>query len=169
EPHALAQQPLPLFGVQVLGARPVRPQHAVPRDRPAVLSEYPTDHPGRARTAVLGHVAVGHHLAGRDRLDAREDAVRQGIVGHMTSLAGPLSVPVPSVRAMTAIADRVVELRQYTLVPGRRDELIELFDRELIETQEKCGMRILGQFRDLDEPDHFVWLRSFADLPSRRD
>jgi hypothetical protein len=70
---------------------------------------------------------------------------------------------------MTAIADRVVELRQYTLVPGRRDELIELFDRELIETQEKCGMRILGQFRDLDEPDHFVWLRSFADLPSRRD
>jgi hypothetical protein len=35
EPHALAQQPLPLLGVQVLGARPVRAQHAVPRDVPS--------------------------------------------------------------------------------------------------------------------------------------
>jgi hypothetical protein len=76
-----------------------------------------------------------------------------------------LSVRLSSVRAVTVIADRVVGLRQYTLVPDRRDELIELFDRELIETQEKCGMRILGQFRDLDEPDQFVWLRSFVDLP----
>ena len=63
----------------------------------------------------------------------------------------------------------VVELRQYTLQPGRRDELIELFDRELVETQEACGMRLLGQFRDEDRPDHFVWLRGFADMETRRE
>jgi hypothetical protein len=28
-------------------------------------------------------------------------------------------------------------------------------------------MRVIGQFRDLDRPDRFVWLRGFADMPSR--
>jgi NIPSNAP len=62
----------------------------------------------------------------------------------------------------------VVELRQYTLRPGRREDLIELFDRELVEPQEDAGMRILGQFRDVDRPDRFVWLRSFPDMILRK-
>src|SRR5205809_7945907 len=28
-------------------------------------------------------------------------------------------------------------------------------------------MNILGQFRDLDDPDRFVWLRGFRDMASR--
>jgi quinol monooxygenase YgiN len=63
----------------------------------------------------------------------------------------------------------VVELRQYTLHPGRRDTLVDLFEREFLETQEAAGMRVLGQFRDLDGPDRFVWLREFADMDRRRD
>ncbi|MFC9819529.1 NIPSNAP family protein [Streptomyces erythrochromogenes] len=63
----------------------------------------------------------------------------------------------------------VIELRQYTLRPGRRDDLIELFDRELVESQEEAGMAVLGQFRDLDDPDRFVWLRGFPDMAARRD
>lgn len=62
----------------------------------------------------------------------------------------------------------VIELRQYKLHPGQRDVLIELFDRELVETQEDCGMKVLGQFRDLDRPDLFVWLRGFADMDARQ-
>ncbi|MFG2532256.1 NIPSNAP family protein [Streptomyces sp. NPDC048516] len=61
----------------------------------------------------------------------------------------------------------VIELRQYTLRPGRRDELIELFDEEFVETQEEAGIRVLGQFRDLDDPDRFVWLRGFRDMAAR--
>jgi hypothetical protein len=61
----------------------------------------------------------------------------------------------------------VMELRQYTLRPGQRDVLVDLFDREFIETQEAEGMAILGQFRDLDRPDRFVWLRSFPDISTR--
>ncbi|MFF1510096.1 NIPSNAP family protein [Streptomyces sp. NPDC058326] len=61
----------------------------------------------------------------------------------------------------------VIELRQYTLRPRRRDELVELFDREFIETQEEAGMSVLGQFRDLDDPDRFVWLRGFTDMTAR--
>jgi hypothetical protein len=61
----------------------------------------------------------------------------------------------------------VVELRQYKLHPGKRDILIDLFDREFIEPQEAVGIRVIGQFRDLDRPDRFVWLRGFRDMTSR--
>ena len=61
----------------------------------------------------------------------------------------------------------VVELRQYTLVPGARETLIELFEREFIETQEATGMTVIGQFRDLNNPDRFVWLRGFSDMDAR--
>ncbi|MFJ6945490.1 NIPSNAP family protein [Streptomyces wuyuanensis] len=61
----------------------------------------------------------------------------------------------------------VVELRQYTLHPGQRDVLIDLFDREFVESQEAVGATVLGQFRDLDDPDRFVWLRGFEDMPRR--
>ena len=63
----------------------------------------------------------------------------------------------------------VLELRQYTLRPGRRDTLIDLFDREFVESQEELGIRLYGQFRDIDDEDRFVWLRGFADLPARAD
>lgn len=61
----------------------------------------------------------------------------------------------------------IIELRQYTLHPGKRDVLIDVFERELVESQEVLGMRLLGQFRDLDNPDKFVWMRGFTDMPSR--
>lgn len=61
----------------------------------------------------------------------------------------------------------IVELRQYTLHPGSRDTLIELFDREFVGSQEAVGMKVIGQFRDLDDPNRFVWLRGFHDMPSR--
>ncbi|HET7865773.1 MAG TPA: hypothetical protein VFL86_15325 [Burkholderiaceae bacterium] len=53
----------------------------------------------------------------------------------------------------------VVELRQYTLHAGQRDVLIDLFDREFVETQEAVGMTVMGQFRDLDDADRFSPLR----------
>ena len=68
---------------------------------------------------------------------------------------------------MTELCCPIVELRQYTLHPGKRDILIDLFDREFIESQEAVGIKVIGQFRDLDRPDRFVWLRGFRDMPSR--
>lgn len=61
----------------------------------------------------------------------------------------------------------VIELRQYTLHPHKRDVLIDLFEREFIEGQELHGMRLIGQFRDLGNPDRFVWLRGFAGMSGR--
>jgi len=61
----------------------------------------------------------------------------------------------------------IVELRQYTLHPAKRHVLIDLFDREFIEPQEALGMKIIGQFRDVDNRNRFVWLRGFRDMVSR--
>ena len=74
-------------------------------------------------------------------------------------------MPAPAPTPMTC---SVIELRRYTLHPGARETLVELFDRELVEPQEAVGMAVLGQFRDLADPDAFVWLRGFADMAARR-
>lgn len=66
-------------------------------------------------------------------------------------------------------ASPVVELRQYVLKPGQRETLIGIFDGKLIEGQEAAGMTIIGQFRDLDRPNMFVWLRGFDDMVARKD
>lgn len=68
----------------------------------------------------------------------------------------------------TRTGSPIVELRHYTLHPGRRDELIDLFEREFVEPQEAAGAHVLGTFRVLGEPQSFVWLRGFADMPARR-
>lgn len=61
----------------------------------------------------------------------------------------------------------IVELRQYTTYPGKRDALIDLFEREFIESQEATGIHVVGQFRDLGDPNRYVWLRGFTDIPAR--
>ncbi len=61
----------------------------------------------------------------------------------------------------------ILELRQYTLHPGQRDVLIELFERAFIEPQEAVGAAVIGQFRDLEDPNRFVWLRGFPDMERR--
>jgi len=61
----------------------------------------------------------------------------------------------------------IVELRHYTLRPGKRETLIALFDHEFIETQEEVGIQLIAQFRDIDRPDVFTWLRGFANMQSR--
>ena len=63
----------------------------------------------------------------------------------------------------------LIELRQYLLHAGQRDTLIDLFDRALVETQEAVGMDVLGQFRDPQRPDYFVWLRGFPDMAARHE
>src|SRR6478736_6470903 len=63
----------------------------------------------------------------------------------------------------------VLELRQYTLKPGQRDVLIDLFERHFVESQEAAGMTLVGQFRDRRHPDRFVWLRGFSNMESRHE
>jgi hypothetical protein len=81
----------------------------------------------------------------------------------MTLAAESASLARPTLE----VCSPIVDLRQYTLYPGTRDPFIELFDREFVETQEAAGIRIIGQFRDLSDPNRFVWIRGYPDMPSR--
>ncbi|WP_063772011.1 NIPSNAP family protein [Kitasatospora mediocidica] len=61
----------------------------------------------------------------------------------------------------------IVELRQYTLRPGARDTLISLFERKFVTGQEVAGITLGSRFRDVNDPDRFVWLRAFPDMAAR--
>lgn len=56
----------------------------------------------------------------------------------------------------------VVELRRYTLHPGRLPDLLAVFERHLIEPQEAAGMAVGGTFVDENGPNSFTWFRGFA-------
>lgn len=88
---------------------------------------------------------------------------------HVAMITAGCAATGSSITAPAGDCCAVVELRQYTMEPGRREELIALFDREFVESQEVLGARIVGQFRDLSNPDRFVWLRGFRDMPGRAE
>jgi hypothetical protein len=55
----------------------------------------------------------------------------------------------PTSEPSRQLCSPLVELRQYTLHPGQRDVLIELFERVLLDPQEATGATLIGQFRDV--------------------
>jgi hypothetical protein len=61
----------------------------------------------------------------------------------------------------------ILELRQYTLVPGGRGVLVDLFDQHFADGQQAVGIDVVGQFLDLDDPNRFVWLRGFPSMSAR--
>ena len=58
----------------------------------------------------------------------------------------------------------IVEVRSYRIKPGRRAEFIELFERRAIAAQRSHGMKIVGPLLDLENPNKFVFLRSFPSM-----
>ena len=64
-------------------------------------------------------------------------------------------------------ASSIVELRQYTLQPGKRDVLASLFEREFVPGQQAVGIRLHGEFKDANDPDRWVFIRGFPSMPDR--
>jgi hypothetical protein len=71
--------------------------------------------------------------------------------------------------AELANACAIVELRQYTHHPGRRDDLIALFEEKFLAGQTDAGMTVIATFRDRNDADRFVWLRGFPDMEGRAE
>jgi hypothetical protein len=61
----------------------------------------------------------------------------------------------------------IVEVRSYRIKPGRRAEFIEFFETRAVPALRSQGMKILGPLLDLENPNKFVWLRSFPSLEER--
>ena len=62
-----------LFGAKVLRATAVSTHDPVPGHGAPVLGQHAPDQPGGPGADEFGDVAVGHHPAGRNRLDAGQD------------------------------------------------------------------------------------------------
>jgi hypothetical protein len=61
----------------------------------------------------------------------------------------------------------IVEVRSYRVKPGRREQFIHFFETRAVPAQRAHGMKILGPLLDLENPNKFVFLRSFPSLEER--
>jgi heme-degrading monooxygenase HmoA len=61
----------------------------------------------------------------------------------------------------------IVEMRTYKVKPGHRARFIELFRSKSVPEHDKIGMKILGPFLSVEDPDTFFFMRGFPDVASR--
>ena len=76
-------------------------------------------------------------------------------------------MPTQEANPRLAGADGIVEIRMYKIKPGMRDAFVKFFEEKTLEPQGEVGMRILGQFRSLDDDETFVWVRAFRNQEER--
>jgi hypothetical protein len=74
---------------------------------------------------------------------------------------------VGATQAAPAAAAALLELRNYRLRRNRRDDLIALFELHFLDAYERAGAPILATFRNLDDPERWVWIRAFRDEAQR--
>ena len=61
----------------------------------------------------------------------------------------------------------IIEMRTYKTKPGKRPEFLKVFRSRSIPAHTEIGMKILGPFPSIEDPDTFFFMRGFPDLPSR--
>jgi hypothetical protein len=61
----------------------------------------------------------------------------------------------------------IVEVRSYRIKPGKRDEFIKFFETRSVPALREYGMKIVGPLLDVENPNKFVFLRSFPSLEER--
>ncbi|MGA7918601.1 MAG: NIPSNAP family protein [Candidatus Acidiferrales bacterium] len=61
----------------------------------------------------------------------------------------------------------IVEMRTYKTKPGCRSRFLEIFRDKSVPAHDQIGMKILGPFPSLEDPDIFFFMRGFPDLDSR--
>jgi hypothetical protein len=61
----------------------------------------------------------------------------------------------------------IVEVRSYRIKPGKREEFIKLFETRAVPALRSYGMSVTGPLLDVENPNKFVFLRSFPSLEER--
>lgn len=61
----------------------------------------------------------------------------------------------------------IIEMRTYKTRPGMRARFLEVFRAQSIPAHQEIGMKILGPFLSIEDPDTFFFMRGFPDLASR--
>lgn len=57
----------------------------------------------------------------------------------------------------------IIEMRTYKIKPGMRFQFLEIFRSRSMPAHAKIGMKILGPFLSLEDPDVFFFMRGFPD------
>jgi hypothetical protein len=86
-------------------------------------------------------------------------------VRNLAPAAGSAMLDLDAVRALAE--SNVLEIRQYRIASGQRERFADFFAQRTLAAQEACGMRVHGQFNELDDESSFVWFRGFPDLIER--
>lgn len=55
----------------------------------------------------------------------------------------------------------IIEIRRYTLKPGKREDFIRFFETVNRQALRDAGMRVFGPMRDEENPDVVHWMRAF--------
>ena len=58
-------------------------------------------------------------------------------------------------------------MRTYRTKPGKRDDFLRIFRTKSVPAHLEIGMKILGPFLSVEDPDVFFFMRGFPDLASR--
>ena len=61
----------------------------------------------------------------------------------------------------------IIEMRTYKTKPGKREQFLQVFRSKSIPAHDEIGMKILGPFPSIEDPDIFFFMRGFPDLQSR--
>jgi hypothetical protein len=61
----------------------------------------------------------------------------------------------------------VVEMRTYKTKPGMRSEFLEIFRSKSTPAHIAIGMKLLGPFSSIEDPDTFFFMRGFPNAESR--
>ena len=61
----------------------------------------------------------------------------------------------------------IVEMRTYKTKPGTRGEFVQIFHSRVVPAHAEIGMKLLGPFLSVENPDTFFFMRGFPDIASR--
>jgi len=61
----------------------------------------------------------------------------------------------------------IIEMRTYKTKPGKRSVFLEIFRTRSMPAHAEIGMKILGPFLSIEDPDTFFFMRGFPDVASR--
>jgi len=61
----------------------------------------------------------------------------------------------------------IIEMRTYKTKPGMRSRFLQIFRSRSIPAHAEIGMKILGPFISVEDPDTFFFMRGFPDIASR--
>jgi hypothetical protein len=61
----------------------------------------------------------------------------------------------------------IIEMRTYKTKPGCRARFLEIFQSRSVPAHAEIGMKLLGPFLSVEDPDVFFFMRGFPDLASR--